>query len=84
MHLVLLLAGQYVSDAAGMPAVCAEPAVIFNPPGTEHRDRFRSLDGLFLLPEKQAVVVITTTNYNERQPHMLTFRLLTRDLMPAL
>lgn len=48
MHLVLLLAGQYVSDAVGMPAVCAEPAVIFNPPGTEHRDRFRSLDGLFL------------------------------------
>jgi len=48
MHLVLLLAGRYVSDAAGMPEVCAEPAVIFNPPGTEHRDRFRSRDGLFL------------------------------------
>ncbi|UHQ20660.1 AraC family transcriptional regulator [Lysobacter sp. KIS68-7] len=48
MHLVLLLAGRYVSDAAGMPDVCAEPAVIFNPPGTEHRDRFRSRDGLFL------------------------------------
>lgn len=48
MHLVLLLAGHYVSDAAGMPAVCAEPAVILNPPGTEHRDRFRSRDGLFL------------------------------------
>jgi AraC family transcriptional regulator len=48
MHLVLLLAGDYVSDAAGMPAVCAEPALLFNPPGTEHRDRFRSRDGLFL------------------------------------
>ena len=48
MHLVLLLAGRYVSDAAGMPTVCAEPALIFNPPGTEHRDRFRSRDGLFL------------------------------------
>lgn len=48
MHLVLLLAGQYVSDAVGMPAVCAEPALIFNPPGTDHRDRFRSRDGLFL------------------------------------
>ncbi len=48
MHLVLLLAGRYVSDASGMPAVCAEPALIFNPPGTEHRDRFRSRDGLFL------------------------------------
>ncbi|HEY5805608.1 MAG TPA: AraC family transcriptional regulator [Lysobacter sp.] len=48
MHLVLLLAGQYISDAVGMPAVCAEPALIFNPPGTDHRDRFRSRDGLFL------------------------------------
>jgi len=48
MHLVLLLAGDYVSDAAGMPAVCAEPALLFNPPGTEHRDRFRSRDGVFL------------------------------------
>ncbi|WP_242007562.1 serine hydrolase domain-containing protein [Luteimonas cucumeris] len=41
-------------------------------------------NAVFLLPEKQAVVVITTTNYNERQPHALTFKLLTRDLMPAL
>lgn len=48
MHLVMLLSGHYVSDAAGMPSVCAEPALILNPPGTEHRDRFRSRDGLFL------------------------------------
>lgn len=48
MHVVVLLAGRYVSDAAGMPEVCAEPAVIFNPPGTEHRDRFRSRDGRFM------------------------------------
>lgn len=48
MHLVLVLEGAYVSDAAGMPDVCAEPSLIFNPPGTEHRDRFRSRDGLFL------------------------------------
>ncbi|BCT91651.1 serine hydrolase [Lysobacter helvus] len=39
---------------------------------------------VFLLPEQHAVVVITTTNYNERQPHLLTFKLLTRDLIPAL
>lgn len=48
MHLVLVLAGSYVSEARGMPAICHEPALIFNPPGTEHRDRFRSRDGLFL------------------------------------
>jgi len=41
-------------------------------------------NAVFLLPEKRAVVVITTTNYNERQPHLLTFKLLTSDLLPAL
>ena len=41
-------------------------------------------NGLFLLREKHAVVVITTTNNNERQPHLLTFKLLTKDLLPAL
>lgn len=41
-------------------------------------------NAVFLLPEKRAVVVITTTNYNERQPHALTFKLLTRDLIPSL
>lgn len=41
-------------------------------------------NAVFLLPDKRAVVVVTTTNYNERQPHQLTFKLLTRDLLPAL
>ncbi|HEY5852246.1 MAG TPA: serine hydrolase [Lysobacter sp.] len=41
-------------------------------------------NAVFLIPQKRAVVVITTTNYNERQPHALTLKLLTRDLMPAL
>lgn len=49
MHAVLLLAGAYVSDAEGMPAICNEPMLVFNPPGTEHRDRFRSRDGLFVV-----------------------------------
>ena len=48
MHVLVLLAGTYVSDAERMPALCSEPAIVFNPPGTEHRDRFRSRDGLFL------------------------------------
>ena len=56
MHLVLLLAGPYASDARGMPAVCVEPALIFNPPGTEHRDRFKSLEGLFLTGSKHRPV----------------------------
>jgi CubicO group peptidase (beta-lactamase class C family) len=41
-------------------------------------------NAVFILPEKRAVVVITTTNYNERQPHLLTFKLLTTHLLPAL
>lgn len=31
-----------------MPAVCASPALIYNPPGTTHRDCFRGLEGRFL------------------------------------
>ncbi len=41
-------------------------------------------NAVFVLPDKRAVVVVTTTNYRERQPHALTLKLLTRDLMPGL
>ena len=41
-------------------------------------------NAVFLLPDKRAVIVITTNNNDERQPHLLTFKLLTRDLLPAL
>lgn len=46
-HLLLLLDGQYLSSASGMPALCRAPALVLNPPGTVHRDRFRGLDGRF-------------------------------------
>lgn len=46
-HFVLVLAGKYVSSAHGMPAVCASPTLIYNPPGTTHRDCFRGLEGRF-------------------------------------
>lgn len=46
-HFVLVLAGRYVSSAHGMPAVCASPALVYNPPGTVHRDCFRGLEGRF-------------------------------------
>lgn len=39
---------------------------------------------VFLDPGKRAVIVITTTNYNERQPHLLTLKLLVQDLVPGL
>jgi AraC family transcriptional regulator len=44
-HLLVLHRGAYLSSAAGMPAVCHEPVVILNPPGTHHRDCFHSLEG---------------------------------------
>lgn len=44
-HCVLVLAGRYLSSARGMPAVSRGPALVYNPPGTTHRDCFRGLDG---------------------------------------
>jgi AraC family transcriptional regulator len=48
VHYVLVLAGAYASSAAGAPALIERPTLIFNPPGTMHRDRFRSSCGRFL------------------------------------
>lgn len=46
-HFVLLLEGTYVTTARGAPELCAEPTLIYNPPGTTHRDHFRSAGGRF-------------------------------------
>lgn len=47
-HLVLVLRGRYLSNAEHMPGECATPALIFNPPSTDHRDRFAPGGGRFL------------------------------------
>jgi len=48
-HVILVLAGPYLSDARGAAGPLAAGAALFNPAGTEHRDRFARLDGgLFL------------------------------------
>lgn len=39
-HFVLPLRGPYLSTARGAPTVCDGQVVIYNPPGTTHRDRF--------------------------------------------
>jgi AraC family transcriptional regulator len=44
-HFIVLLSGQYVTSAHGADAVCVRPALIYNPPGTTHRDRFRNVGG---------------------------------------
>ncbi len=46
-HFVLLMQGAYVSSAVGAPAVAARPLLIYNPPGTTHRDCFRGDGGQF-------------------------------------
>ncbi len=47
-HFVLVLAGQYVSTARYAPAIAESPFLVYNPPGTTHRDRFHRLGGRFL------------------------------------
>ncbi len=51
-HVVFVLDGLYVSSAVGAPPVSDGPALIFNPAGTTHRDRFeargRTMAGQFL------------------------------------
>ena len=43
-HFVLVLSGVYISTARGAPQYARAPFLVFNPPGTTHRDRF--LDGV--------------------------------------
>lgn len=47
-HFVLVLAGGYMSSAQGAPAISNTPLLVFNPPGTTHRDRFYGGRGRFL------------------------------------
>ena len=47
-HFILVTRGTYLSTALGAPAVCDPPALIYNPPGTTHRDRFLSDWGRFV------------------------------------
>ncbi len=39
-HFIVHLSGRYLSSAAGAPHECRGPAVVYNPPGTVHRDRY--------------------------------------------
>ncbi len=39
---------------------------------------------VLLHPERQVVIVITSENFNEPQPHLLTLKLITSELLPRL
>ena len=56
-HYVLLLEGRYITAAAGRSSRCAQPILIYNPPGTTHRDRFVGDGGLFLSISVPATVL---------------------------
>jgi AraC family transcriptional regulator len=47
-HFVLVLSGRYRSSARDAPELAGAPALIFNPPGTTHRDRFAGGIGTFV------------------------------------
>jgi len=47
-HFVLILQGRYLSSADGAPKVIDCPTLIYNPPGTRHRDRFSGECGQFM------------------------------------
>ncbi len=47
-HFVLVLEGDYISCARGASGMDRAPALIYNPPGTIHRDRYRSQTGRFV------------------------------------
>ncbi len=44
-HFILHLEGIYLSSAAGAPARATGPILIYNPPGTTHRDRYERVKG---------------------------------------
>ncbi|HWM94112.1 MAG TPA: AraC family transcriptional regulator [Thermoanaerobaculia bacterium] len=46
-HFVLVTSGVYVTSARDAPDLCTAPTLIYNPPGTTHRDCFRSQSGRF-------------------------------------
>lgn len=45
---VLILGGAYLSSATNASSECGAPTLIYNPPLTTHRDRFKTLAGRFL------------------------------------
>jgi len=47
-HFVLGLSGVYICSARGAPRFARSPFLVFNPPGTTHRDRFAGGVGAFV------------------------------------
>ncbi len=46
-HFILVQSGRYVSEAAGAGNSGGQPLLIYNPPGTTHRDHFQADEGRY-------------------------------------
>ena len=55
---VFVLSGVYCTEARRLDGLCGPPTLIYNPPGTRHRDRFASLAGAEFLGISIAAGVI--------------------------
>jgi AraC family transcriptional regulator len=87
-HFVLVVRGSYLSDARNSRGHCAPGALIFNPTGTTHRDRFAAPGGRFLcitpsaeLAQRADAAVPVTLALED--PHVLRFALAARRSLGA-
>jgi CubicO group peptidase (beta-lactamase class C family) len=58
-------------------------------PGKDGPIRAQAMNGnggnsVQILPDHDAVIVITTTNFDVQQPHLLTMKLVVEHIVPAL
>jgi AraC family transcriptional regulator len=86
---VLVLSGAYITAAQGAASDGAAPQLIYNPPGTTHRDRFKTMAGRFLAisvsaaslrrAEEYAALPRDAVNFTSRETLAIAKR-LTREL----
>jgi AraC family transcriptional regulator len=72
-HFIFVLKGAYASSARGAGDVCGPATLIYNPPGTTHRDCFLSAEGRFLglsIPAAELATLESDGKFND-DPHRI-------------
>jgi len=72
-HFILVTGGDYVSAAGGRP-VADRPVLVYNPPGTTHRDHFQGGRGSFFaisLSPRHAAAVLAGTATPDAPVHLV-------------
>lgn len=72
-HFIFVLKGAYVSSARGADEVCGPATLIYNPPGTTHRDCFLSDEGRFFglsIPATDLEALEPDSRFND-SPHRI-------------